>query len=110
MPKGQYYSGLLTDNESVQSDYLGGMLDEPPPEELQAMGGGLSRYLLADIPGGLVDTAAQGLSYGAEGFKNLLPEDLSGYDLSKILVWMHSRKVCRTQLVGVSHLRDSGNH
>ena len=85
MPKGQYYSGLLTDNESVQSDYLGGMLDEPTPEELQAMGGGLSRYLLADIPGGLVDTAAQGLSYGAEGFKNLLPEDLSGYDLSKIL-------------------------
>ena len=85
MSKNQYPPGLVDDNKPYQTDYLKSLLDEPSPEEIHAMGGGLSRYLLADLPGGLVDATAHGLSYGAEGLKSLLPEDLAGYNLSEEL-------------------------
>jgi len=85
MPKQYYPPGLIDDNKPYQTDYLKSLLDEPTPEEIHAMGGGLARYLLADIPGGMVDATAQGLSVVAGGVKSLLPEDLAGYNLSEEL-------------------------
>jgi len=46
MPKQYYPPGLIDDNKPYQTDYLKSLLDEPTPEEIHAMGGGLARYLL----------------------------------------------------------------